>query len=241
MSRNRRRGPRRSAAGESNEEHTREPLDRERLVRAALALLDEVGLDGLSMRRLAERLDVKAASLYWHVQSKEELLDLLADAISGEIRLPAPDLPWRPRLEALLWEYRRVLLAHRDAARILAATLPSHPNRLRLVDITLGALLDAGFTGLDAARAGRLGNDYIIAFVLDEDNQASIARRYRAGPEAAPDPFTAVPLEQYPSIAALAPHAADPDADGRFRFGLTILFDGLTQHLAGPARSRDEV
>ncbi|MGH2603105.1 MAG: TetR family transcriptional regulator, partial [Dehalococcoidia bacterium] len=158
MTRKQRGRPRTGATGEPNEEQTREPLDRGRLIRAALALLDEVGLDGLSMRRLAERLDVKAASLYWHVQSKEELLDLLADAISGEVPAPPPDLPWRPRLEALAWQYRRVLLSHRDAARILSATLPGRPNRLRLVDVTLGALLDGGFAGLDAARAGRLMN-----------------------------------------------------------------------------------
>src|SRR4051794_1681150 len=102
----------------------RQPLDRAQIVRAALALLDEVGLDGLTMRHLAERLGVQAASLYRHVRDKEELLILLADEISGEI--PAEDFAseedgerqdWKGRLADLAWLYRHVLLAHRDAAR----------------------------------------------------------------------------------------------------------------------------
>src|SRR5215469_6392403 len=99
----------------------RAPLDRERLVDEALALLDEVGLDDLSMRRLAERLGVTAASLYWYVRDKDELLALLADAISGEIPLPDPDLPWREALEVGARNLRRIAVSHRDGARVLAA------------------------------------------------------------------------------------------------------------------------
>jgi len=100
----------------------RRPLDQEQVVRAALTLLDEVGLDDLTMRRLAERLGVKAAALYRHVRNKDELLSLLGDEISGEIPLPAPTGKWQDRLTEMAWNVRRGLLAHRVAASTRAAS-----------------------------------------------------------------------------------------------------------------------
>src|SRR5437867_13029130 len=81
-------------------------LDQERVVRTALALLDEVGLDGLTMRRLADELGVQAASLYWHLRDKEELLDLLADAICEEMPTPRREGSWREQLTAFALDYR---------------------------------------------------------------------------------------------------------------------------------------
>lgn len=147
---------------------SRVALDRERLVRVALELLDEVGLDELSMRRLAERLGVTAAALYWYVRDKNELLGLLADAISAEMPLPDPSRPWRRELEALARGARRVALAHRDAARILVATLPTGPHRLRAIDAVLGLLTRAGFSPADAADAAYVLNVYGVGFMLDE-------------------------------------------------------------------------
>jgi TetR/AcrR family tetracycline transcriptional repressor len=143
-------------------------LDRERLVHVALELLDEVGLDELSMRRLAERLGVTAAALYWYVRDKNELLGLLADAISAEMPLPAPDRPWRSELEALARGARRVALAHRDVARILVATLPTGPHRLHAIDAILGLLTRAGFSPTDAADAAYVLTVYGVGFMLDE-------------------------------------------------------------------------
>jgi TetR/AcrR family tetracycline transcriptional repressor len=143
-------------------------LDRERVVRVALALLDEVGLDDLSMRRLAERLGVTAPALYWYVRDKNELLGLLADAISAEMPLPDPGRPWRTELEALARGARRVARAHRDAARILVATLPTGPHRLRAIDAVLSLLLRAGFSPADAADIAYVLNVYGVGFMLDE-------------------------------------------------------------------------
>ena len=148
---------------------SRAPLDRERLVREALALLDEVGLDDLSMRRLADRLGVTAASLYWYVRDKDELLAQLADAISGEIPLPGPGLPWREALEAGARNLRRIALSHRDAARVLAATMPAGPHRLRAIDALLGVLRRAGFTPADVVDLSYLFNAYVVGFMLDQD------------------------------------------------------------------------
>src|SRR5438876_8221992 len=92
-------------------------LDQSQIVRAALGLLDEVGFDGLTMRNLAKKLGIKAASLYWHVSGKQELLSLLAEEICAPMDEPDRTQPWRAQLETLANEFRRVLLAHRDAAR----------------------------------------------------------------------------------------------------------------------------
>src|ERR671930_1356930 len=82
----------------------RPSVTREQVVREALALLDAVGFDGLTMRRLAERLGVQAASLYNHIRDKHELLALLADTICGEVRAPDPHRPWREQLETVAWD-----------------------------------------------------------------------------------------------------------------------------------------
>jgi TetR/AcrR family transcriptional regulator, tetracycline repressor protein len=220
------------------------PLTVARIVEAALGLLDEVGLAGLSMRRLAERLGIHAATLYWYVRDKQELLSLLAEAICREIQPPDPDAPWRVRLETLMWEYRRVLRAHRDAAHILAATLPAGSQRLRLVDLTLGAVMAAGFDGWAASRAGRLVVDFTTGFVQEEYVTAA-----RSAP---PTPPTAehgsrdavmdhldhlptiaevaeVSAQAYPNIAVLSPYLTDTDGDARFGFGLGVILDGLQQ------------
>jgi TetR/AcrR family transcriptional regulator, tetracycline repressor protein len=217
---------RRSAAGGVAADDDRGPgLDVGRIVQAALQLLDEVGLDGLSMLHLAKRLDIKAPSLYWYIRDKGELLGLLAEAISAEFRPPDAELAWRPRLEAMGREYRRVLLARRDAARVLALSLPSGPHRLRLVDMVLQTLLEAGFAGLEATRAGRMLVDYATGFVQDEaDNAAQAARNS--------PPFPAVAAEAYPTIARLAPYLMDMDGEARFDFGLTVLLDGLGRRLS---------
>jgi TetR/AcrR family tetracycline transcriptional repressor len=154
----------------SEDRSERSALDRQRVVRVALELLDEVGLDDLSMRRLAERLGVTAASLYWYVRDKSELLDLLADALSAEapLDLDVSGLSWRAQLEAAGRAFRQLARAHRDAARILAGTTPSGPNRLRAIDRLLGVLRGAGFSPEDTADAAYIFNVYVIGFLLDE-------------------------------------------------------------------------
>jgi len=211
-------------------------LDRTQLVQAALDLLDDVGFDGLTMRNLAKRLGVKAASLYWHVHDKQDLLSLLADEICASMREPDRTLPWRKQLEELGHEYRRVLLAHRDAARVLAESgAPSGPHRLRLTEILLRTLLDAGFNRKDAGYAGFLLNDYVTMFVLDETQDVN-ARADDASEDQSSDLqtwFKALPPHDYPSLIALADYLTEPDADERFRFGIEILGNGLEVRLRG--------
>ena len=220
-------------ADRSDPEDKRQPLTRAQVVEAALKVLDEGGLEGLTMRRLGERLGVKSASLYWHVRDKDELLNLVADAICAEIRPPSSTSSWRQRLEDIGREYRRVLLAHRDAAVLMATTLPVGPHRLRLAESGLATMLEAGFLPEVTARASLLFTDYVTNFVVEENRWEAMATAFDPDSDsgdAIRDWFEALPADQYPSLVALAKHLTDPDSEARFEFGVAILLAGLSQH-----------
>jgi AcrR family transcriptional regulator len=146
----------------------RHGLDRQDLVRVALELLDDVGLDGLTMRSLADRLGVKAASLYWHLRDKDELAELLLEAINCELPDPESGLPWREQLERQAWAWRQVLLRHRDAARLAMGRFVTRPVTLRHIEHVLGTLRSAGFSDADAANAGYLIANFVPGFVAEE-------------------------------------------------------------------------
>jgi TetR/AcrR family transcriptional regulator, tetracycline repressor protein len=215
------------------ERRKRQPLDPAQIVRAALALLDEVGLDELTMRRLAQRLGVKAASLYRHIRNKDELLVLLGDEISGAIPLVQPSGSWREQLEEMAWNVRRGLLAHRDGARLLALTRPSGPRRLRHIESVLRTLRAAGLSRRDAARAAYHCNNFVTEFAADEARFAafagvpSVSRRKTFAQ--ARQIFKSLPVDEYPTLVDLADDLTEDDADGLFRFGLEIWLSGLDE------------
>ena len=205
----------------------RRTLDQARVVQAALELLDEVGLDELTMRRLAEQLGVKAASLYRHVRNKDELLALLGDEISAEIPLPRTTGSWRDQLTESAWNVRRGLLAHRDGARVLASTPPAGPRRLRHIEAVLRILREAGLNDRDAARAAYHLNNVVTEFAADEGRFASFTA---AGPGLTRRKvlaemrrqFKSLPRDQYPTIVALADQLTDGDQDALFQFGIDL-------------------
>ena len=210
-------------------------LDQSQIVQTALVLLDEVGFEGLTMRNLAKKLGVQAASLYWHVRNKQDLLSLLAEEICAPMREPDRTLPWQNQLEAMAIEYRRVLLAHRDAAQVLASSGgPSGPKRLRLTEIGLRTLLDAGFSQKDAAFAGMLMNDFVIMSVLEETRYANLEAE-SASEDSSHDVqywVESLPQNEYPSLVTLANYLTHFDGDERFRFGIELLRNGLESLLA---------
>jgi len=217
----------------------RQVLDQAQVVDAALALLDEVGLDELTMRRVAERLNVKAASLYRHVHNKEELLALLGDEISAEIPLPRADGNWRDQLTEAAWNARRGLLAHRDAARVLASTPPAGPRRLRHIEAVLGILRAAGLKDRDAARAAYHLNNLVTEFAADEgrfaaytaaagSSRGEVLREMRRQ-------FKSLPKDEYPTIVALANHLAEDAGDALFQFGLDMCLRGIEALVKGDA------
>src|SRR5215212_6036488 len=119
----------------------RQPLTREAIVEAALALLERDGITGLSMRKLAQELGTGAASLYWHVGDKEELLSLLLDRIVGEAELPEPDPDnWQGTVKELARAARRHLSQRRDAAQLSLGRVPAGPHSLPILERNLAVL-----------------------------------------------------------------------------------------------------
>lgn len=207
---------------------THRGLDRDVVLEAALGLLDLEGLDGLTTRRLAERLGVRSPSLYWHFKNKEELLQLLAEHIAGEVPIPDPALPWRARLAALMEGFRRALGRHRDAALIFVRSVPRAPNLLAVAEAAVAALLEGGLGDGEAMRAVGILVGYVTGFALDD-----------AVPSAAgPDPeeyerlLSGLPRERYPKLTRLAPRLGHPARDEQFAFGVRVLLDGLEAQVA---------
>jgi AcrR family transcriptional regulator len=200
-------------------------LTRQKVVRAALGLLDEVGLDGLTTRRLAAELGVKSPALYWHFRNKQELLDEMAATLLLEAGMggPRPDESWREWLHRRGHTYRRILLAHRDGGRLVVGVDPG-PVVLARFDQELAALVDRGFTPLLALRAITAVALYTTGSVLQEQ-----ARRPPARTDRTPAP-TDVPT----LAAALAAGGMDPD--GAFDQSLALVLDGVAARLAGSDR-----
>ena len=119
-------------------------------------MLDEVGLDGLTMRRLATALKIQAPSLYWHFPNKQALLDGMADAIFGAVSLPRnlKGKTWDVRLKAVFRAIRRAFLAHRDGARVFAGTYVPTDNVLRIVEAMMALMQGAGAGKSESRRAG---------------------------------------------------------------------------------------
>ena len=193
-----------------------------------MALLDDRGFEGLTMRALAERMDMKAASLYNHVRDKDELLVLVADAICAEVPKSQPARAWRGQLEHLGAAVRRTILAHRDAARVLAATPPVGPNRLRLIEDVLAAFLRAGLSPADVADAAIAFNAYVVGFVLDETTgRPTTARELKRSRDDMRRWFKTLPQDAYPTVVALADVLIDAPPDRPFALGLGALLDGI--------------
>lgn len=205
-------------------------IDRTRIVGAALDLLDRDGLAGVTTRKIAERLGVKSSSLYWHFRDREELLDVLADRIVADARWPEPTLGWREQVQALMVEYLRCLMAHRDAARVSAGRAPNGPNRLRGAETMLTALVAAGLSDQDAVDATLVLTTYVVGFALERDAAADAANP--AGHEAS----DGTPTQQYPTLTRLADLVIPPDPSDRFDHGLAFVLDGIAAKIAGPDR-----
>ena len=226
-------------------------LSRSEIVRTAIAVADAEGPDAISMRRIARELRAGVMSLYWYVGSKEELLDLMLEALLAETEVPEPSGDWRADLRVFARGSRAVLLRHRWMMEFLGGRPPSGPNDARNLERLL-ALLDG--LGLNA----RLTIDvlmtvatYVMGAVLREaqemrgerDQQRAEAELTREEIEAERERYASwfAASDRYPRIRRLMEQDIDPDAaetrDERFEFGLDCLLDGIAARLPGGSES----
>jgi AcrR family transcriptional regulator len=212
----------------------KEPLTRERIVTAAIAILDRDGLEAVSTRRVAEDLGTGSASLYAHVASRDELLELMVDRIAGEIEVPAPDpARWADQLRTYARHAQRVWARHADITRASLASLPTGPNRLRVIEGLLAIMTAAGFAGQLAAWAVDRLQIYIDADVYEGALYAAKIKQgldVDAYLDSIQDYYRRLPADRFPLLAGLAGTIV-ADSDQRFEFGLELLIDGLQARL----------
>jgi AcrR family transcriptional regulator len=220
------------------------PLSRAEIVDAAIAVADAEGSDAVSMRRIAQVLRVGTMSLYWHVANKEQLLDLMLDALLGEVEVPEPSGDWRADLRTQARNERAMLLRHAWVMDFLGGRPPLGPNTLLLMDRLL-ASLDG--LGLDLATAMNiLGTlqTYVMGSVLremqevrgqrDQDQSGITAEEWEPARSAWRDRLAAD--GRFTRVVRFLDAGIDPDAaetrNDRFEFGLDCLIDGIAVKIA---------
>ncbi|MFP2907911.1 TetR/AcrR family transcriptional regulator C-terminal domain-containing protein [Pyxidicoccus sp. 3LFB2] len=199
-------------------------IQREQVVRAAWTLVDEVGVEALTMRALAQALAIQAPSLYWHFPSKQVLLDTMADALLDDVgRAPAPNATWDAVVKGVAGELRRAFLRHRDGARVYAGTVVVSENTLRVGDLLIGALVRAGLKPREGGWAAFSVLDYVLGFTIEEQ---SLGAQGTEGP-AVGERIRALATARFPHVAAAVDAIVDTDFDARFAFGLDVFVAGL--------------
>ncbi|MCO1658212.1 TetR/AcrR family transcriptional regulator C-terminal domain-containing protein [Pseudonocardia humida] len=172
------------------------PLTRERIVDAAVALLDEHGADGLTMRRLAKHLAVTSTALYWHVRTKDDLLDLAFDHVFAEVELPGPGDDWRDDVRALARGWRAAMLRHPWAPGLVGRPMLG-PNVLARTEFLQAALVRGGLSGARLSVLTRVVANYVIGAALTE---ATWRRAGDAGVRAEARRHIAVNRAAYPTL-----------------------------------------
>jgi TetR/AcrR family tetracycline transcriptional repressor len=194
-------------------------------VTAAVKVLDEVGLDGLSMRRVAAELGTGAASLYWHVADKEQLIHLVLDRIMGELELPEPDSEhWEEQVKWFAHAGRQMFQRHRDVALASLGRVPMGPNLVRLAEWMLGVLRSAGIPDREAAWFPDLAALIGAAQAVEDDMTSA---EDDANMKAMGDYLAALPPDRFPNITAVFPELVGGGADERFEFVVELLVRGL--------------
>ena len=208
-------------------------IDRAKVIQDALDILDEEGLDGLTMRALAKRLKIQAPSLYWHFANKQDLVDALADALMEPV---ARDLDlkasWQQVLTNLAHEIRHALLARRDGGRVFAGTYPPLGNILRVGGALMSCLRRGGGSAKFAAWGAFSASYFITGFVMEEqafDQTKSYATMDLAARRKAILSFSSDSQSQ--AYRDALPALFDKDFDSRFEFGFTIILKGIESKL----------
>ncbi|MEV0297168.1 TetR/AcrR family transcriptional regulator C-terminal domain-containing protein [Nocardia sp. NPDC050710] len=211
---------------------TRTPLTRDRVLRTAMRLADEYGLDALSMRKLAQQVGVEAMSLYNHVANKDDLLDGIVDLVVAEIDVPDIGGDWKAAMRGRAISAHETLRRHPWATGLIGSRINVGPAMLRYIDATLGCLVAAGFSYQQADRAWNALDSHIYGFTLQELNFPLRPDEYAA---AATEFLPLIPAERYPHMNTLTNLVITGAHHGvaDFDFGLELLLDGLERLLAG--------
>lgn len=203
----------------------RTPLSRERVLDAAIALIDERGIDALSMRKLGQELGVEAMSLYNHVHGKDDLLDGICDVVVQRIALPRAGTAWKPALRAMAVSAHEVLQRHPWAGALWNRPGMPGPGRMRYMEAVLRVLRTAGFGIEPAYAAYHVIDNYIVGVTVQ---QASFTFTRDELPQLAAELLRRAPETDYPYLVEhVRQHLDGSTHPSSFEFGLDLLLDGL--------------
>jgi AcrR family transcriptional regulator len=222
------RAPRRARA--------RTPLSREAIVDAALRVVDREGAEALSMRAVAEELGTGPASLYWHVASKDELINLVVDRVVGEIEPPGTDpARWREEFREWMLRSREVFRRHPGVGGLTLGRIPVGPNLVRVAEATLALLRGAGVPDRIATYVPDLLGLYVGASAYEE----SLGLPSPTGEDLPPEEvirmirgyFESMPVDRFPNVHATLDDMFGGGPDERFELGLDIIIRGIASYI----------
>jgi AcrR family transcriptional regulator len=211
-------------------EEPRTRLSRKRVLRAAIDLADEGGIDQLSIRKLAQRLGTRPMSMYYYVPSKDDLLSGILDIVVGEMNPAGGGGEWKAAIRSSAISAYEVLLRHPWACTLMMSPARVRPARLRYMDSLLGRLRDAGFSAELTDHAYHALDSHIIGFTLWQTGYSRAISGYSSDAAASL-------LDLVASYPYLAEHAQQhmrerrPGEEGDFAFGLDLILNSLEQML----------
>ncbi|MBH1935896.1 TetR/AcrR family transcriptional regulator C-terminal domain-containing protein [Streptomyces sp. AV19] len=204
-------------------------LDREQVVDTALGLLNEVGLEGLTLRRIGQELDVRAPALYWHFKDKQDLLDAMATEMlrrmsrAERLREVTEQPAWQDVLAESHRALRRTLLSYRDGAKVYSGTRFTDNSYADTMEGYLASLVEAGFAPRTAARAFYTAYCYTIGYVIEEQSAVGYPDQGVKGIDLMEREQR---LHDYPIAAAAGPELFG-ESEAGFEAGLRAVIAGL--------------
>lgn len=224
------------ASEESAERVSPQRLTAERVIEGAVVLADRVGTEALTIRKLAEQLDVKPMTIYHYLPSKEAILDGMVDHVFAEIDLPPADLPWQDAILVRCRSMRQVLARHRWAAPLMENRTNPGPALLRHHDAVLGCFRRAGFSLELVGHAYAVVDAFLYGFALQEASLPATAGEDMA--ELVDTIMEQMPADAYPYLTEFTiGRVLQPGYDfgAEFEVGIGLVIDGLSRAAAREA------
>jgi AcrR family transcriptional regulator len=206
----------------------RVPLSRERVLRAAVTLADERGIESLTMRGLGQALGVEAMSLYNHVAGKDAILDGIVDLVVGDIEVPPAGTDWRSAMRTRSISAHETLLAHPWAAILIMSRYNIGPGMIRYLDATFGRLREGGFTVDGALDAWNTLDSHLYGFTLKE---LSLPFEVEESSRVSAAVLPQLPADQFPYVVEVITKVMQEGRTENFELGLDLILDGLERTL----------
>jgi AcrR family transcriptional regulator len=198
------------------------------VLRAALALADEAGIESLTMRKLGQELGVEAMSLYNHVENKDDIVDGITELVLAEIEVPSGRPDWKSEIRRTAISSHDVFLRHRWACSLMMSRPKASTPRMLWMEAVLRTLREAGFSADMTHHAYHALDSHITGFTLWQVNMPFETKAELL--DLAEGFLRQIPADEYPYIIEhaeqhLAP--SSPDGATEFEFGLELILDGL--------------